>query len=159
MSRIKMMAVSGAVIAMYVSIMYLTASFSFMQVQVRIATGLYALSYLFPFLVIPLGLSNALSNMLFGGLGLPDILGGAVAGLVTGGLIYLIRRYRLPAFLVIPVIIFGPGLLAPIWLSALIGVPYSALALSVCAGQVIPGIVGYALIKALPKIGFTEVNK
>ena len=70
MSRVQKMTFSAMVMAMYIVILYFTQSFSFGAYQIRIATALYALAYLFPFLVLPLGLANFISNMLFGGFGI-----------------------------------------------------------------------------------------
>ena len=78
MSRVQKMTFSAMVMAMYIVILYFTQSFSFGAYQIRIATALYALAYLFPFLVLPLGLANFISNMLFGGFGIIDMLGGLV---------------------------------------------------------------------------------
>ena len=143
--------VSGIVIAIYVVVMYFTQSFAFLQYQIRPATGLYALSYLFPFLILPLGISNSMSNMLFGGLGPFDVIGGFIAGILTSGSIYLVRRFGLSALFVIPAIIFLPGLLVPLWLSPLLNVPYLILAPGICIGQILPAVLGYLLIKALPR--------
>ena len=76
MAGIKKITVSAVVIAAYVVVMFLTQSFAFGQYQIRIATGLYALAAIYPFLILPLGLANFLSNTLMGGLGLPDMIGG-----------------------------------------------------------------------------------
>ena len=73
MSKTKKLTISAIVIALYVVIMTITQSFSFGAIQIRLATSLYALAYIFPFLVLPLGLSNLLSNMLLGGLSIFDI--------------------------------------------------------------------------------------
>jgi hypothetical protein len=145
----KKIALSGMIIAIYAVTMYLTQSFAFGMYQIRIATSLYALSYSFPFLIIPLGLANSLSNLL-GGLGLPDIAGGFIVGIVTSAAIYGIRRFRLPKLLVVPVIILGPGLIVPVWLSPILQIPYPALVLSICIGQVLPGIAGYVMLRVLP---------
>ena len=153
-SKVRNLTLSALVIAMYLVVMYLTQGFAFGQYQVRIATALYALSALFPFLIVPLGLANLLSNVLMGGLGPLDMLGGAFAGLVTSGLVYRIHARRLNDWLLAVPILLCPGLLVPIWLSQLIGVPYSVLAVSITAGQVIPAIVGVLIVKQLRhKIG------
>nr|WP_252896179.1 QueT transporter family protein [Veillonella rogosae] len=55
------------VVALYIVVLYLTQSVSFGAYQIRIATSLYALAYAFPFLVIPMGIGNLISNFLFGG--------------------------------------------------------------------------------------------
>jgi uncharacterized membrane protein len=148
-STIQKLAFSGLVMAMYIVIMQYTQAFAFGQYQIRIATSLYALSALFPFLIIPLGLSNMLSNILMGGFGVPDMLGGLAVGLITSTSIYLISKYKLNQWLMaLPIIIF-PGLLVPIWLSIFIKVPYSILAASILIGQIIPGIVGVIIVKQL----------
>ena len=58
MSKIQKLTVSAMVMALYVVVLYFTQSFSFGAYQIRIATALYALAYLFPFLVLPLGFAN-----------------------------------------------------------------------------------------------------
>jgi uncharacterized membrane protein len=152
MKKTKILCISAILIALYVAVMYITQSFAFGAYQVRIATSLYSLSYLFPFLILPLGFSNFLSNLILGGLGPLDMAGGFAAGIVTAGSIYLIRRFRLSDLLVIPAIILGPGLLVPVWLSYILNIPYLALAVSICIGQIIPGVLGYLLIKILEKL-------
>lgn len=145
------LALSAMIIALYVAVMAMTAGISFYAVQVRVATAIYALSYLFPFLVFPLGLANGLSNAMFGALGIIDIAGGFIVGLITAGLIALIRKFELPVYLVALPIIFVPGLVIPLYLSVLIEVPYWTLAMSVTAGQIIPGIVGALFASVLSK--------
>lgn len=148
-SKTKKLTVSAIVISIYVITMFFTQSFAFGTVQVRIATTLYSLSYLCPFLVLPLGLSNIISNMILGGLGIFDILGGFIVGVTASYLIYLVRKYKLNTNYIAVIIIFIPGLIVPIWLSALLHVPYYTLAISLCLGQVIPGICGVFLINTL----------
>ena len=154
MSKTRKLTISAIVIALYVVIMVITQSFAFGAVQIRLATSLYALSYIFPFLVLPLGLSNLLSNMLLGGLSIFDIVGGGLVGILTAILVYGVHKYKLNTYLTILPIIFIPGLIVPIWLSMILHVPYSALAMSLCLGQVIPAILGSILINLLKnKIG------
>ena len=84
-TKTQKLTISAIVIALYVVVMVVTQSFAFGAVQIRLATALYALSYIFPFLVLPLGLSNLLSNMLLGGLGIFDIVGGTIVNLLRIG--------------------------------------------------------------------------
>ncbi len=144
----KKLTISAMVIALYVIIMYVTESFAFGAVQVRIATALYSLSYFFPFLVLPLGLANLLSNIL-GGMGMVDMLGGCGVGIITSFCVYMVRKAKLPFFLVAVPIVLGPGLIVPVWLTSFTGVPYPALAVSLCLGQVAPAILGAAAVKVL----------
>lgn len=154
MSAVRKIAISGIVMALYIVIMFFTQGFAFGQLQIRIATSLYSLSAIYPFLIIPLGLSNFLSNTLMGGLGIYDMVGGAAVGLITSTLVYLISRYGLNHWFIALPIILVPGLMVPIWLSYLINVPYTVLAIGLCVEQIIPGIVGVIFIKQLKKIKF-----
>lgn len=151
MSKTRKLTISGLVIALYVVIMTMTAEFSFGVYQIRIATSLYSLSYLFPFLVVPLGISNFLSNMLLGGLGLMDIFGGTFVGIITSFFVYLVRKFNLNKIFIVPIIIAGPGLIVPIWLSLLYSLPYPAVALSLCIGQIIPAVLGWVMVCVLEK--------
>lgn len=146
---LRRLTLSAVVMAAYVAVMYLTQSFAFGAVQIRIATALYALTYLFPFLTLPLALANSLSNLVMGGLGLLDIGGGFVAGLVTCLALCLLRRLRLPFWTTAIPVLLGPALIVAIWLSALLHIPYTAMALSLLAGQLLPAIVGAGLVRAM----------
>lgn len=159
MSKAQKLTISAMVIALYVVILYFTQSFSFGAYQIRIATSLYALSYLFPFLVIPLGLANFIANALFGGLGILDMVGGCLVGMVTTASIVSIRRLRWNRCLIAVPIVAFPGLCVPIWLSFCLSVPYGPLAVSLCIGQIIPAVVGAALVKALERILIMQKNK
>lgn len=152
MNRTQKLTLSAMVIALYVIIMYVTQGFAFGQYQVRIATSLYGLGYLFPFLIVPLGVANLISNTLMGGLGILDMLGGAIVGLITTSLIVLVKKIKLPKLLIILPIALIPTLLVPMWLSFLIHVPYIILVISLFLGQVISGIVGYILVRTLERI-------
>lgn len=149
MKPLKKLTFSALIMALYVIIMFLTQGFAFGQFQIRIATSLYALSYLYPFLIIPLGLSNSISNTIMGGLGPLDMIGGVIAGILTSGAIYLIKKFKLSQWLIVLPIIFIPGLLVPVWLSYILKVPYPVLAFSICIGQIIPGILGVIIVKQL----------
>ena len=149
MKNTRKLTISAIMIALYVVIMYFTQSFAFGPYQIRIATSIYALGFIYPFLIIPLGIANFISNIVMGGLGVFDMLGGALVGIITTGLCVLIRKKNLNLWFILLPITFGPGLIVPTWLSYLIGVPYNVLAVSLCIGQVIPAIVGVLLVKNL----------
>lgn len=145
------LSVSGVVIALYCVIMYFTQSISFGPYQIRIATSLYSLAYIYPFLVLPLGVANFLSNML-GGFGIVDMLGGCVVGIITAFLITLIRRYKLPKWISAVPIVFIPGTIVPIWLSIFTSLPYGILVLSLCIGQIVPSILGVVIIYCIHRM-------
>ncbi|MBR2698842.1 MAG: QueT transporter family protein [Clostridia bacterium] len=152
LTKTQKLTLSGAVMAIYIVVMYFTQSFAFGQYQVRIATAIYGVAYLFPFLVVPLGLSNLLSNMVMGGLGFFDIVGGGVVGLMTAGCCALLGKGKITSWAVVAPIMLIPALVVSIWLSKLINVPYAALAGSLLVGQAIAGAVGAVLVRALRNI-------
>lgn len=146
----KELAVSAMVIAIYVVTMYCTQSFSFGQYQIRIATAMYSLAYFFPFLILPLGIANFTSNIL-GGMGPADMIGGFIVGILTSAAAAYIGKMKKSEVFVFLPIVFVPGLGVSLWLSEILGISYSALALSLCIGQIAPGIAGVVIVKVLRK--------
>lgn len=144
---------SAMCIALYIVVMLCTQTFAFGQYQIRIATAFYGLSALFPFLIVPLGIANVISNTLMGGLGLPDIIGGGIVGILTTGLIVFAKRRGCGNWVVWLAVTFVPGLGVPVWLSAILNLPYWLLVSSILVGQCISGIAGYMLVTALERVG------
>lgn len=159
MSKIQKLTVSAMMVALYVVVLYFTQSFSFGAYQIRIATALYALAYLFPFLVLPLGFANFIANFLFGGLGLLDWFGGCFVGIIVTAIIVLIRRKGWSRWLMILPIILVPGLGVPSYLSYLLHVPYSVLATSLCIGQSVPAVCGVVLVNVLQRALYPKATK
>ena len=159
MSKVQKLTVSDMVMALYVVVLYFTQSFSFGAYQIRIATALYALAYLFPFLVLPLGFANFIANFLFGGLGLLDWFGGCFVGIIVTAIIVLIRRKGWSRWLLILPIILVPGLGVPSYLSYLLHVPYSVLATSLCIGQSVPAVCGVVLVNVLQRALYPKATK
>lgn len=159
MSKVQKLTVSAMVMALYVVVLYFTQSFSFGAYQIRIATALYALAYLFPFLVLPLGFANFIANFLFGGLGLLDWFGGCFVGIIVTAIIVLIRRKGWSRWLMILPIIFVPGLGVSSYLSYLLHVPYSVLATSLCIGQSVPAVCGVVLVNVLQRALYPKATK
>ncbi len=157
-SNTQKLTMSGIIMAVYIVIMVITQSFAFGQYQVRIATAIYAVAYLFPFLVVPLGLSNLIANLLMGGLGVFDIVGGGVVGILTAGCCALLGRKNCSPWLTAIPIALIPALGVSLWLSKLLGIPYLALAASLLVGQAISGVVGAMLVNALKRIWKSEEN-
>lgn len=56
LTKTQKLTISALCMALYLVVMMCTQSFAFGQYQVRIATALYGLSAIFPFLIIPFGL-------------------------------------------------------------------------------------------------------
>ena len=159
MSKVQKLTVSAMVMALYVVVLYFTQSFSFGAYQIRIATALYALAYLFPFLVLPLGFANFIANFLFGGLGLLDWFGGCFVCIIVTAIIVLIRRKGWSRWLMILPIILVPGLGVSSYLSYLLHVPYSVLATSLCIGQSVPAVCGVILVNVLQRALYPKATK
>lgn len=159
MSKVQKLTLSAMVMALYVVVLYFTQSFSFGAYQIRIATALYALAYLFPFLVLPLGFANFIANFLFGGLGLLDWFGGCFVGIIVTAIIVLIRRKGWSRWLMILPIILVPGLGVSSYLSYLLHVPYSVLATSLCIGQSVPAVCGVVLVNVLQRALYPKATK
>lgn len=150
------MTIASMVIAIYIVVLYLTQGISFGAYQIRIATALYALAYLYPFLVIPLGIANLIANFLFGGLGPLDMFGGCFVGMATTWLIVQIRQHDWNVWLTILPIWFVPSLVVSLWLSYLLQLPYTALVVNLSVGQLVPAICGVFLIQALGRVYLTH---
>lgn len=151
--------ISGILLALYIVIMMATQGFAFGQYQVRIATALYGLAALFPFSVPVFGLANLISNLIMGGLGPIDAIGGCIVGLLSAGVAAWGKRMGLGNWIVVPIVTFIPGLVVPIWLSYLLQIPYLILVSSLLVGQVICGIVSYILVNAIERVHGTIVNE
>ena len=132
-TKTQKLTISAVSIALYLVVMIATQNFAFGQYQIRIATGLYGLAAIFPFLAVPLAIANILSNTLLGGLGPIDMIGGFCVGLLTTGLIVFGKRRG--------------------WrkLSLLLHIPYVVLVSSLLVGQLISGIAGMLLVNALER--------
>ena len=152
LANTKRMTISSMVIAVYIALLYVTQSISFGPYQIRIATALYALAFMYPFLVVPMGIANFAANFLFGGLGLLDMAGGCFVGLLTTWLIVQIRRRGWNVWMTALPIWWVPSLCVSLWLSYLLDLPYSALVISLSVGQLLPAICGVFLIHALAKV-------
>ena len=139
---------SALCIALYIVVMICTQSFAFGQYQIRIATALYGLSAILPF-----GLANVVSNTVMGGLGLPDIIGGFIVGIVTTSIIVFAKRRGCGNWIIWAAVTFVPGLGVPVWLSVLLDIPYLVLASSLLIGQCICGIASVMLVTALERVG------
>ncbi len=148
----KRMTISSMVIALYVVLLYLTQGFSFGPYQIRIATALYALAFLYPFLVIPMGIANLIANFLFGGLGPLDMIGGCLVGWLTAWLIVQIRQRGRTVWLAALPIWLVPALGVSLWLSYLLRLPYAMLAVSLSLGQLVPAVCGVLLLHGLAKV-------
>lgn len=149
LANTKRMTVAAMVMALYIVVLYVTQGISFGPYQIRIATAFYALAFVYPFLVVPLGLANFIANFFFGGLGIIDMVGGCFVGIVTTWLIVQVRQRQYPVWLAGLPIWWVPTLCVSAWLSYLLHLPYAVLVGSLAVGQLPPAICGVLLIQAL----------
>ena len=141
----KEVAIAGIIAALYVIITISFGAFSYGPIQVRFAAGLCTLASVFPFLILPLGVGTALAN-LFGGYGLWDIAGGAIATMAASYGCYLLRRWRWVMPLAIPII--SAAILAG-YLHILFGLPFLVTMIYIAIGQTIAAYtVGLGVLKA-----------
>ena len=145
MTNTKKITLGGIIIALYIVLTGVFASLSFGAIQIRVANCLYGLALPFPYLVIPMTLSVVLSNLIFGGLGMIDIICGSLTTFVVT---YTISKCKKP-ILIIPIIIFGVGLGVALYLSKLIQVPFLILFIQIALGQVVPAVISYVIVRRL----------
>jgi len=114
MNSIKRLTASGIIIATYINLMYLSQFLSFGQFRIRIADCTYGLCFVYPFLVVPMGIANAMSCVFVGGLGPIDMIGWMIVGILTSAGICIIKRFQLNEWFIVAPVIAIPGLLVPI---------------------------------------------
>lgn len=139
----KKITLGAIVMSLYLVLTGVFAGLSFGAIQIRIANCLYGLALPFPFLVLPLSLSVVLSNLIFGGLGIIDIIFGSLTTFITT---YLISKCKKP-ILIIPIITLVVSTGISLYLSKLIQVPFLILFFQIALGQIIPSILSYELVK------------
>ena len=151
-SSTRRLTIASMVIALYIVVLYVTQGISFGAYQIRIATAFYALAYVYPFLVLPLGIANLIANFLFGGLGPLDMVGGCFVGITTTWLIVQIRQHDWNVWLTMLPIWFVPSVFVSLWLSYLLQIPYSVLVINLAVGQFVPALCGVFLIQAMSRV-------
>lgn len=156
MCSTRRLTIASMVIAIYIVVLYITQGISFGAYQIRIATAMYALAYVYPFLVVPLGIANLIANFLFGGLGPLDMFGGCFVGMATTWLIVQIKTHQWNVWLTVLPIWLVPSLVVSTWLSYLLHLPYSVLVVNLGVGQLVSGICGVFLIQALSRVYLTH---
>jgi uncharacterized membrane protein len=150
--KINKLAFSAMIIALYIVVLFYTQSFSFGAYQIRVVNSLYGLVYVYPFLVIPKTIAVFISNMILGGLGILDMVGGSFATLVCVSMIAFIGKKKLNRYLVMIPISIIPSVIVPIYLSYLLHIPYFMLVISLFVGQIVPAILGVVLIRVVQKL-------
>ena len=98
--------ISAMVVALYIVVLYLTQSVSFWSVSNSYSNIIICTCLCLSVLVIPMGIGNLISNFLFGGLGILDMMGGFGVGILTTGIIVGMRKLGLSAWwAILPIIL------------------------------------------------------
>jgi uncharacterized membrane protein len=100
----KYIAQVGIIAALYAAITILLAPISYGPIQVRVSEALTVLPFLTPAAVPGLFLGCLVANV-YGGLGLPDIIGGSLCTLLAAFLTYLVSKTRRPILAPVPPIV------------------------------------------------------
>lgn len=158
MSNNRKLIFSALIVAIYIVIIYFTQGFSFGVIQVRIANSLYALAYVYPFLSLPLGIANVIANLLCGGLGFIDIIGGGIVGCATAWVVGLIGKKRWNVWLVIIPIIVIPACGVSLWLSMILHISYLISFFSLFIGQIPPALLGVILVKQITRLNMFDIK-
>ncbi|MGB4483629.1 MAG: QueT transporter family protein [bacterium] len=133
---------------MYLSITYFLIPISFGAIQLRLAEALTVLPILYPEAVPALFIGVLLSNALFGGLGLVDIVVGSLTTLVAAIITY---RFRHSIIAYLSPIVLNAFIIS-IYLHLLAGLPYWLTVVSIGLSQAIVVFgLGYPLIWYLRK--------
>jgi uncharacterized membrane protein len=150
---IRTLTTGGVVAALYIALTGVFAPISFSGMQFRVSEVLVLLPVLTPAAIPGVALGCLLSNLLFGGLGIVDIVFGTLATLLAAIGTRLLRRWT-PLAPVPPIVLNGlvvgtylpmilPDYHVPIWLSML----------SVAAGETaVLFVVGLPLVYLLQRI-------
>jgi uncharacterized membrane protein len=135
----------GIIASLYAALTIVLAPISYGPIQVRISEALTVLPYVTPAAIPGLFLGCVVANV-FGGLGLPDILGGSLCTLLAAFLTNLLSRTRKPILAPLPPVLvnaFGVSL----YLHLLFQLPYWITVAYIAVGQIAACFVlGYPLL-------------
>ena len=154
--RIKHLADGAFIAAMYVALTYITSLVGLASgaIQVRLSEGLVAMLYITPAAIPGLTIGCLIANILTGCC-LLDCIFGTLATFIGA---YLGFKLRKKAKWLIPLpTIISNSIIVPFVLIYGYGInsPYTLLATSVCAGEVLSaGMIGSILLGAILHIGF-----
>lgn len=138
---------AGIIAALYTAVTLILLPISFGPLQLRVAEALTVLPILFPEAIAGLFIGVFFANI-FGGLGLPDILGGSFITLIAAAVTY---RFRHSIIAYLSPILFN-AFLVSLYLHALFEWPYWLTVVSIGLSQtlVVFGL-GYPLVQLLKK--------
>lgn len=139
------MAQVGIIASLYAVITVALAPISYGPIQVRVSEALTVLPYLTPAAIPGLFLGCLLANV-YGGLGLPDIIGGSLCTLLAAFLTYLMSKMQKPILAPLPPVVVN-SLGVSLYLHLLFQLPYWVTVAYIAMGQIAACFVlGYPLL-------------
>lgn len=140
----------GIIASLYAALTIALAPISYGPIQIRISEALTVLPYLTPAAIPGLFVGCLVANA-YGGLGLPDIIGGSMCTLLAAFLTYLISRTRKPILAPLPPVVIN-ALGVSLYLHLLFHLPYWLTVAYIAVGQVgACFVLGYPLLLILLK--------
>ncbi len=140
----------GIIAGLYAALTVALAPISYGPIQVRISEALTVLPYLTP-AAIPGLFIGCLTANVYGGLGLPDIVGGSLCTLLAAFLTYLLSRTKKPILAPVPPIVVN-ALGVSLYLHLLFHLPYWVTVAYIALGEIAACFVlGYPLLLLLLK--------
>jgi uncharacterized membrane protein len=135
----------GIIASLYAVITVALAPISYGLIQIRVSEALTVLPYLTPAAIPGLFLGCLLANV-YGGLGLPDIIGGSLCTLLAAFLTYLASKIRRPILAPLPPVVVN-SLGVSLYLHILFQLPYWVTVTYIAVGQTAACFVlGYPLL-------------
>jgi uncharacterized membrane protein len=135
----------GIIASLYAALTIVLAPISYGPIQVRISEALTVLPYVTPAAIPGLFIGCVVAN-LFGGLGLPDIVGGSLCTLLAAFLTYLVSKTRKPILAPAPPVVVN-ALGVSLYLHLLFQLPYWVTVAYIAVGQIAACFVlGYPLL-------------
>ena len=140
----------GIIASLYAALTIALAPISYGPIQIRISEALTVLPYLIPAAIPGLFVGCLVANV-YGGLGLPDIIGGSTCTLLAAFLTYLISRTRKPILAPLPPVVIN-ALGVSLYLHILFHLPYWLTVAYIAVGQIgACFVLGYPLLLILLK--------
>lgn len=141
----KYIAQVGIIAALYAVVTILLAPISYGPIQVRVSEALTVLPFLTPAAMPGLFLGCLVANV-YGGLGLPDIIGGSLCTLLAAFLTYLMSKTKRPILAPIPPVVVN-SLGVSLYLHLLFKLPYWITVAYIAVGEIAACFVlGYPLL-------------
>lgn len=148
---------SAMIAVLYVVVTFIFREISFLPQQIRVSEALAVLPFLEAAAIPGLFIGVLISNLLFGNLGVLDVLGGSFLTLLAA---YLTHKAPNEYWAIVPPIVINAfGVSA--YLSYILEIPYWPIVGSIFVGQLVAvGVLGLPLLKILKKyskrIGFSR---